>query len=73
METLRIREQLHQYIDLAADEQIEAIYTILIDKVPPAQQRISIEQYNAELEAAEARIDSGDYVRHEDVQKSLKK
>ena len=32
-------------------------------------QRISIEQYNRELEEANARIEAGDYVSHEDVVK----
>ena len=32
-------------------------------------QRISTEQYNKELEDANARIEAGDYVSHEDVVK----
>ena len=32
-------------------------------------QRVSVEQYNKELEEANARIEAGDFVSHEDVVK----
>ncbi|WP_296623250.1 hypothetical protein [Marivirga sp.] len=35
--------------------------------------RISIEQYNRELDEANARIDSGDHVSHESVKKESEK
>ncbi len=35
-------------------------------------QRTSIEQYNKEIEEANARIESGKYVSHEDVEKESK-
>lgn len=35
-------------------------------------ERISIEQYNKELEEATARIESGEYISHEDVVKESK-
>jgi predicted transcriptional regulator len=34
---------------------------------------ISVEQYNKEIEEAEARIDSGNFVVHEDAVKRIKK
>ena len=33
------------------------------------RQRVSVEQYNRELEAANGRIESGEYFSHEDVKK----
>jgi hypothetical protein len=32
-------------------------------------QRITIEQYNKELEEAEARMDAGEFISHEDAKK----
>ena len=43
--------------------------TFLKNRVIQEQKRISIEQHNKELEEAEARIDSGNYITHEDVKK----
>jgi len=34
--------------------------------------RVSIEQYNRELEEANARIDAGEYVSHEEVKRQSK-
>lgn len=34
--------------------------------------RISIEQYNKELEEAEAEIDRGEFITHEDLKKQMK-
>ena len=33
METIKIREKLHQYIDLADERKIEAIYIMLEDEI----------------------------------------
>ncbi|WP_158857612.1 hypothetical protein [Lunatibacter salilacus] len=37
-----------------------------------SHRRVSIEQYNRELEEANARIDAGEYVTHEEVKKESK-
>lgn len=73
METLLIRKQLHQYIDNAADAQIEAIYVILEEKVEALKGRISIEQYNEEIEASEQEYESGKYTTHADFKNEIKK
>ena len=46
MDSTTIRKEIHQYIDKAVDEQIQAIYTLLESKVEAVQGRITIEQYN---------------------------
>jgi hypothetical protein len=35
METVQIKETLHEYIDTADDKKLEAIYTILKDSIDP--------------------------------------
>ncbi|CAD5253933.1 conserved hypothetical protein [Imperialibacter sp. EC-SDR9] len=35
-------------------------------------QRISIEQYNAEIEEADAQIEAGDYLTHEEAVKEIR-
>ncbi len=36
MDTAIIRKQLHEYIEVAADKKLEAIYTLLEDEIEPA-------------------------------------
>jgi hypothetical protein len=73
METTQIREHLHKYIDKAADAQIEAIYTLLGDKVEAVQDRISIDQYNKEIEASEQEYEAGNHITHSEFIKEIKK
>lgn len=37
------------------------------------EERISIEQYNLELDEAEAEMDQGEYISHEDLKEQMKK
>ncbi len=73
MQTLQIRQHLHQYIDKADDAQIAAIYTILEAKIEAAQDRISVVQYNKEIEESEQEYETGDYETHSDFKNELKK
>ncbi len=73
MGTAEIREHLHKYIDKAADAQVAAIYTLLEDKVEAAQDRISIEQYNKEIEASEQEYEAGNNITHSEFIKEMKK
>ena len=36
-------------------------------------QRVSVEQYNKELDEAEAEMDRGEYINHEDLKKQMEK
>ena len=73
MGTIEIRELLHKYIDKAADAQVEAIYTLLEDKVEAVQDRATIEQYNKEIEDSEQEYESGNYITHSEFIKEMKK
>jgi len=73
MTTQALDNQLQQYWPLLEKEEKQSILTFIKSFVkhkgdtPP--QRLTIEQYNKELEAAEARIDAGFFTSHEDVLK----
>ncbi|MFN0082456.1 MAG: hypothetical protein ACKVOM_08035 [Ferruginibacter sp.] len=73
METMQIRQHLHKYIDKAADTQIEAIYTLLEARVEAVQDRISIEQYNKEIEESEQEYDKGNYITQSEFKKEIEK
>jgi hypothetical protein len=72
MITAQIREHLHEYIDKAADAQIQAIYTLLEDKVEAVQGRISMAQYNKEIEASEQEYESGNSITNGEFIKEMK-
>lgn len=40
---------------------------------PPGAKRQTIEEYNEELEKAVAEVESGEFIRHEDAIKEMKK
>jgi predicted transcriptional regulator len=50
---------------------IQLLKTFLKSRKTPG--RISIEQYNKELEEAEKRIEAGDFTTHEELIKEMKK
>lgn len=73
MQTVSIKEQLHHYIEIAEENQLQAIYTILEDKIHArANERISVAQYNKELTESEARMDKGEYYTQEEIKRMIK-
>ena len=72
MTTVAIRKKLVEYMKVADDKKIKAMYALLEDDIEQGG-RISIEQYNKELEQADAEIEAGDFVLHEDVVKYFSK
>ena len=72
MTTVAIRKKLVDYIKVADDKKIKAIYTLVEDDIEQ-DGRIGIEQYNKELEQADAEIEAGDFILHEDVVKYFSK
>lgn len=52
METLNIRQKLHQFIDSIEEKKAEAIYTLFEEEINQSE-GMSIGQYNKELEEAE--------------------
>lgn len=61
-----IREKLHQFIEVAADKKIQAIYTLFEEEI------IDIENYNKDIEEAEKEIEEGNFLTHEQVLAEIK-
>lgn len=61
-----IREKLHQFIEVAADKKIQAIYTLFEEEI------IDIENYNKDIEEAEKEIEAGNFLTHEQVVAEIK-
>ena len=72
MSTAQIKEKVQEYISNQADIRFLKMVYALINEYDQNDERISIEQYNKELDDAEARIDAGKYISHEDLEKEAK-
>ena len=72
MTTVAIRKKLLDYMKVADDKKIKAMYALLEDDIEQ-DGRISIEQYNKELEEAEAEFEKGEFITHAEAIKQMKK
>jgi predicted transcriptional regulator len=61
-------KELEKVNDISLLKAIKA----LLNKTSLNEGRISIEQYNKELEEAEAEIDRGEFISHEELKKQMK-
>ncbi|HWD88114.1 MAG TPA: hypothetical protein VG367_08310 [Mucilaginibacter sp.] len=59
MTTAAIREKLHNYISVADDKKIKAIYTLLEDQIAPAVDWSDDEEFVAELDERVRRYEAG--------------
>ena len=71
MTTGTIREKLKNYLHIADEKKIKAIYTLLEDDIEQ-EERISIKQYNKELKEAEEEFERGEYITNEEMKKNVK-
>lgn len=73
MNTVAFKKEVDTYLPLLSDKQRVLVLDMIkgLLQVDGAAQRISKEQYNQEIDAAVARIESGDFIDHEDVLKLL--
>jgi len=69
-EKVALIDRLRQVNDISL---IQAIKHMLDYGLSKSEERISIEQYNKEIEEAEAAIDRGEYYTQEEVEKMAKK
>ncbi len=71
MTTLSIRQKLHEFIDAVEEKKVKAIYTIFEDEIIHGE-RISIEQYNKEIDEAMEEVKKGEVYSHDEVVKMSK-
>ncbi|MBS1496842.1 MAG: hypothetical protein JST71_09875 [Bacteroidetes bacterium] len=63
MTSLDIRKKLTNYIQVADDKKIKAMYTLLESELQE-RELVTMEQYNEELETADKEIAKGNYITH---------
>lgn len=63
-------KRLEQINDLSL---IRALKHMVDFGLQEKEERISVEQYNRELDEAEAEMDRGEYINHEDLKEQMKK
>lgn len=73
MQKATLKKRVHELIDASDDEIISAIYILLQVNNVENIRKESIEKYNDELDNAEAAIDKGQFITHEDLKKEVKK
>ena len=66
-----INREFNTYFKLLTKDQKESIL-LLIKSFVNRTNRISVEQYNIEIDAAEARISQGLCISHEEIEKESK-
>ena len=71
MTIVTVRQKLSNYLQVADDRKIKAIYTLLEEDIKQGE-RISVEQYNKEIDEAEAEFENGEYITHEAMVKKIK-
>lgn len=71
MTTIAIRKKLHEFIDNIEEKKAKAIYNLFEEEIKQGE-RISIEQYNKEIDEAEAEFEKGDYITQDAMLKKVK-
>lgn len=73
MSSIDIRKELHQYIDNCTDDIIAAVYAMLKTYNNNQSEAVNLQQYNNDIDEAMKEMDSGKFITHDDVRKSLLK
>jgi hypothetical protein len=71
MTTVAIRKRLINYMQVADDKKVKGLYALLETELMH-EEYTSIEQYNKELEEAEAAFKKGDYISNDAMKKRVK-
>ena len=67
-----IRKKLLDYLVIADDKKIKALYTLLEDEIE-RKSMVSIEQYNKELAESEAEFAKGNFISNASMKRQMKK
>ena len=74
METGAIKEEMLQYFSRLNDAEQQSVLEMIKTFIKGRSKEfgpVTLEEYNRELEEADAEIESGDYVTHEEVKKTF--
>ena len=69
-------KQIQKYLPLLRDEEKKSLLSVIksfLSLRTGTTERVNIEQYNKELEEAEAEYENGDYISHEEMKNQIKK
>jgi hypothetical protein len=72
MNTTAIRNRLSNFMQIADDKKVKGLYALLEDDMQEGE-RISVSQYNKEINAAMEEVKRGEVYSHEEVVKMSKK
>jgi hypothetical protein len=72
MNTTAIRDRLSNFMQIADDKKVKGLYALLEDDMQEGE-RISVTQYNKEIDTAMEEVKRGEVYSHEDVVKLSKK
>lgn len=68
MNAVEIKAKLHEEIESSDERLLKMIYALVKEyKSEGAVEHVSLEQYNAETDAAMKRMDAGEFTPHEQV------
>ena len=70
MTSVAIRKKLVDYMQVADDRKLKAIYILLENEIE--ENHISLQQYNKEIDEAEAEFTNGDYITNEAMKSKVK-
>ena len=68
MTTLAILKKLSDYLQIADDKKVKAMYALLEDDIKQFE-NVSIEEYNKEIDEALAEANTGSYITQEQMEK----
>lgn len=71
MTPVTIRKKLVDYMKIADEKKVKAIYTLLQEDIEQ-EGRVDIEQYNIELDKAEAEFKGGEFISNSGLKKKIK-
>jgi predicted transcriptional regulator len=72
MNTTAIRQRLSNFMQIADDKKVKGLYALLEDEMQEGE-RISVAQYNKEIDAAMEEVKRGEVYSHEEVVQMSKK
>ncbi len=68
MTTLAIRKKLSDYLQIADDKKVKAVYALLEEEIKMSE-IVSVEDYNKEIDEALVEADNGNYINQAQMEK----